>query len=283
LLEANSLLRKSAALTRQLEEEIVAAVRLDDVPNIDDEAAIFESADIVAAQIKIPPVLLEFLQARSRWQPMAKDEWSHRVRAACAIDLMLRAVFKQRLGKFGALIEGRQALDGLPPGTLLFSFHGAFVRLARPLFADAFPDGLQIDKRFTKDDSRGALFGSLRALQDGKRVLTAPDGNQGQLGAAVRVLGVETPVGEGAAYLAYTLGCNTAWYTVTRQERRFVTCVEAAPRREENEAFASFSERFWQFYAAKIEDNFTGDPRNISLLPRWRRPFTNHISLTSAT
>jgi hypothetical protein len=54
--------------------------------------------------------------------------------------------------------------------------------------------------------------------------------------------------------------------------------VEPMPRPEGKESFSSFSERFWQFYASRVEENFTGDPHNISLLPRWRRPFANYVS-----
>jgi hypothetical protein len=279
-MDVKSLLGVATPLTRQLEDEMLSAVRLEGIPNLHDEMSIFDSARIIADQIRIPDKLLDFLHAKSRWNPMPKAEWSLAVRSACAIDLMLRRVFKQRLGKFGNLIDNREALEKLPTGTLLVSFHGAFIRLARPLFAAAIPDGLQVHKRFAEEDSRGALFSSLRTLQDGKSLLMAADGTQGNMAGVptIRVFETETPVGSGTAFLAHTLGCETFWYALTRREMRFAVIIEKAPRREPSESLTSFSERFWQFYASKIEENFTGDPHNISLLPRWRRPFANYLS-----
>jgi hypothetical protein len=97
------------------------SVEVDDLPNLYNELAIFDNAKVLAQRIAIPEPLLRFLYSRSRWRPMTFEEWSHAVRVATAIDHILEVAFRIRLGRFNALIENRDALETLPPGTLLVS------------------------------------------------------------------------------------------------------------------------------------------------------------------
>src|SRR5690348_13757490 len=57
-MDIKSLLGVATPLARQLEDEMIAAVRLGGIPNLHDEMFVFDSARIVAEQIKIPDTLL---------------------------------------------------------------------------------------------------------------------------------------------------------------------------------------------------------------------------------
>src|SRR6185312_9719453 len=77
----------------------------------------------------------------------------------------------------------------------------------------------------------------------------------------------------GAAFLAHASGCNTAWYNFARDGRRFVPVIEPGPARADGESLAAFSQRLHDFFAMKVGDVFTGDPRNIMLFGRWAQCF----------
>jgi hypothetical protein len=96
-----------------------------------------------------------------------------------------------------------------------------------------------------------------------------PDGPYGRQSAEFQVLGRTLVGGDGAAFLAHAAGCNTAWHTFVRNGDQFAPVVEPGPTREKGETFSAFSERLHAFYAKKIEEAFTGDPRNIRVTGHW--------------
>ena len=247
------------------------------LPNIRDETKLIENASVLAKQIGIPDAVLSYLHRHSRWKAASRQQWLRDVRTACAIDLILRTEFTRRKpGNFSGLIDGADQLRALPNGTLLLTFHGGFVRLARRLFADLFASGIQID-RTVFNDARGGLFGALRSLQEGHHVLIAPDGPGGKTTSHVRVLDVRVPVASGAAFLAHTSGAPTAWYTVVRRGDRFAVEVEPGPQRHDKESYAAFEQRLIEFYGAKIEAMFNGDPQSLALSRRWQSAFQESL------
>jgi hypothetical protein len=252
--------RNAAALTSKL-------------PNVRDEKKLIENALEMADQLTIPDTVLSYLYRRSRWQSASREEWLRDVRTACAIDSILRTIFtRRRPGNFSHLVDGANQLQSLPEGTLLLTFHGAFVRIARQLFADVFPSGVQVD-RAGLGDAGGNLFNALRSLQDGHHVLIAPDGPGGKAVSQIRVFDFTVPVAGGAAFLAHASGCQTAWYSLVRKGEHFAVQIDLGPKCRADESYAAFEQRLAQFYGSRIEAAFSGDPRSLSLSRRWQSAF----------
>jgi hypothetical protein len=113
----------------------------------------------------------------------------------------------------------------------------------------------------------------LKFLQQGGVVLMGPDGMQGRRSVPLKVLGATAYIGAGAAFLAHASGSNTAWYTVVRKGECFAPTIEIGPTPRSGERSEEFSERLHVFYSRKIEEFFSGDPLNISLLRHWTKPF----------
>jgi len=235
-------------------------------------------AELQAREIEIPPQLLSFLYERSRGPALPFKEWSKYVRTACAIDLACQNAFKTKtLDAFTEAADQQQSLQRVSSSTLVLTFHGAFVSLARLAFVRQVPRGLLM-RRADARDGRTALFGALRSLQGGRSILLAPDGPYGTRSERLRVLGVKARMADSAAFLAYATNCATAWYTVVRRGEEFAVQLESGPAKQDGEDFAGFSLRLEEFYARQIENIFSGDPKNISLRPNWRRTFLDHLN-----
>lgn len=91
--------------------------------------------------------------------------------------------------------------------------------------------------------------------------------------ATFNVVGKQVAGGDGAAYLAAQSGCETGWFSLARENERFVPVIYKGPRKAENERFSEFKDRFYRFYSDKIESLLLGNPRNIVLGPKWVRAF----------
>lgn len=57
--------------------------------------------------------------------------------------------------------------------------------------------------------------------------------------------------------------------TLVRDGAGVAPNILIGPTREEGEGYRDFSERWFKFYAERLEETLTGDPRNISLRPFW--------------
>jgi hypothetical protein len=249
--------------------------------NIKDERRLIENGGVLAKQIAIPNEVVSYLYKQSRCKAASREQWLLEVRTACAIDLILRTEFSRRKpGNFSEFIDGADQLRYLPKGTLLLTFHGGFVQLARHLFAALFASGTQIG-RTVFDDARGGLFGALRSLQDGHHVLIAPDGPGGKMSGQIGVFDFTIDVAGGAAFLAHASGAPTAWYTMLRKGDRFAVQVELGPQRRDNESYAAFEQRLLEFYGSKVEAMFSGDPQSLSLSRRWQSAFQKGVSRPS--
>lgn len=249
-----------------------------------DATRLFENAEKIAPRITIGEPILNYLYENSRWQRLPRADWEREVRIACATDHIVFNFFPGlKLGGLAALVDQATMTNASrsvasSKGTLFLTFHGAHVLVAKKIFASAFERGLLLARHGTilgagaaKKDQRDALFALLRALEDGRNLFFAADGRNGRQTATLNVLGTATAAGEGAAFLAHASGCNTAWYTVVREDNRFVPIVEAGPTKAKGESLKNFSDRLYRFYSERIEAMFTGDPRNIVFRPRWGR------------
>jgi hypothetical protein len=184
------------------------------------------------------------------------------------------------LGKIDALLERLKSTAESSKGTLLVTFHGAFAPVAVELFRRRSAGGTTLagggileEGEDAVTDFKDAMFTALNKLRDGGVVLMTPDGQKGRQENQLKLLDIDAPVGEGAAFLAFTSGCNTGWYTVVRDGDGFAPLFEPGPSRRSGEKLGEFSERFHEFYARQIESIFTGDPRNIVIFGRWAKLF----------
>jgi len=263
---------------REARESVPSKERMDlfrGLDNLDRADDLFENAKKLADRVDIEQCALDFLYRHSRWNCSSQAAWEHEIKTAFAIEQIITSFF--RGGSLSETWIDRNAeIDAFKKlqsanGTLILASHAGFVKITQKLFTK--------NIRESKDGSgfmlRGrrkpgeALFIALRALQDGGTVFMAPDGHRGKQSATFNVLGKTIQGGDGAAFLAHSSNCHTAWYTTHREGERFVPVVELGPQRAEREPFAEFKKRLHDFYCEKLEQTFTGNPRNIVLRQRW--------------
>jgi hypothetical protein len=242
---------------------------------------LFENAVRISARVALPSSVLDVLYRNRRDTDVARDAWEREIRIACALDLLTRDFFKGRgLGNLSQFMDQQavhEAQAKLHPsgGTLFLTFHGGFVVMARKLFSTLFHDGISIQNHRSslnlsaKLDPAAALFNALRALQEKKSVIMSPDGPYGKHSCAMHVLGRRAEMADGAAFLAYEAKCDTAWFTVVRDDNGFLPDIQLGPRREDGERYGQFQQRLCDFYGERIDALYSGDPRNIALSKRW--------------
>ena len=244
-----------------------------------DPARLFENARRISTSLRPSGALLDHLFANSVCTRMNRAEWENEFLTSMAVDLLLRDFFRPvPLMKLGQYLDHAAAAETFAQlssarGMVLVAFHGSFVVLVRKLFEQV-NGGFMVqtggqDAPSPQSDSRGVLFVAMRALQEGRHVYLAPDGPYGSRNYSVGVFGIQRKVGEGAPFLAFHTGCETGWWSVARCDERFSPIVEPGPRRQEGENYDRFRDRFFRFYASKIEAVLTGDPQNLALSEGW--------------
>ena len=253
----------------------------------DDLSRLVETAEKMAAKPRDNEVL-DFLYRHTRVPLSSPEEWKAEVRCATSIEILLRDLFNEYApSMFGPVFEpvaSTQAAEWLQSrGALFLTLHSGFARLLRLFFQLFLPSGLMIQNfKFSQrsldaSNPAAALFGAMRALEDGRPVYIAPDGPFGTPAGAIEVLGASCAVTGGAAFLAYETRCETAWCALRRDGRAFIPVIERGPKREDGESFPEFRDRLMGFYASMIESVFTGDPRSLALSGTWRNLFLKVI------
>lgn len=234
---------------------------------------LIQRADRLLSRIDFPQSDLDKLYEVGRDREVPIELWHKQVVGANCINQMLREfVPAARHSGFVAAERRRSAFEGITGPCVIFSFHGSFIPILHAVFKAQFDNGYPLGVVTAAQDPRAALFTGLRALQDKKVVLIAPDGSEG-LNFEIEVLGSKSMIGEGAAFLAYEGKCPAVWFIIVREDDAFVPVVIPFPARQPGEKYRQFKERFAQFYAERVLDFFTGDPRNFVRTPRWGHLF----------
>jgi hypothetical protein len=259
----------------------------DKAPRVSDAASLFRKSEEYSREFPVSARALDYLYAHSSWTNLSRPDWEKTTRCACAMYRILRRSRRalpwdelMGLSKIDALLDGLKSTAEFPKGTLLVTFHGAFAPVAVELFRQRCAGGATLagggvlqEGMEAMADFKDAMFTALNRLRDGGIVLMTPDGQKGRQEGELKLLGITSPAGEGAAFLAFTSGCNTGWYTVVRDGDGFAPVFEPGPSRRSGEKFAEFSGRFYEFYARQIESIFAGDPRNMVIYGRWAKLF----------
>jgi lauroyl/myristoyl acyltransferase len=256
---------------------------------------LFESAEALSGRIDLPRPLLDRLFARTRIKTMPRAQWERQIRSAFAVDHITKDLLPASIERarrwFGDAIKldersveqakgVLQTMDSTK-GLLVVTFHGGFSRMALVLYQHLFEDGVIVlgGKSARKDrpandkyivvwqNERTALFQALRALQDRKTLWIGGDAPFGNRAVSIDMLGSPLPVPDGPSFLAYETGCNTAWLSYVREGRGMAPVLVAGPVREGKEKYKEYKTRWLKFYAERIDEFLTGDPRNIALRP----------------
>lgn len=254
-----------------------------DVADPGDPDLLFENAEIVA-DTHGPWPALDYLYEFAREPKLPREAWTRRVMVASCIEYLLEDFFYQTppwemIGMFDPerIDEAVRALSS-PRGMVAMTFHAGFSVNVIHFFAAFLKDGLMISPTArtefgalsAKDPAR-TLIAALRALRDGRSICIAPDGEVGKPRGTIQLLGAECAVNDGAAFLAYESGCDTALFTMLRNGRLFVPLVVPGPSRAAGETFKAFGKRLMEFYRDRIEEHFLGDPDNLAISKEWRR------------
>jgi hypothetical protein len=240
----------------------------------------FEDAKQLASAIPIAEPVLAFLFAKTRCCAMSLAHWEQQVRLATAFDVnmtrfgstaLIKDIEKQidRTVKAGVIRE----LTAAP--TLAIGFHGGYSVPRRKLFARLLPQGVVLGAsgKYAAHDGAFALFAAREALLENRPVLMAPDGRFGKESGTIAVLGAHLPVTDGAPFLAHATGCKVKWFALTWSGIGFTLQTIPGPQRQDGERFSDYRRRFYDFYAERLEEAFTGDPMNLPLIQNWRLTF----------
>ncbi len=241
---------------------------------------LFPDAAVLSEKISLDEAAFRYLRQHSRLQEMDEASWTASARRSMAMGMLLDRLDYHDLIALVGQESVAEAFDSLEPGTLFLMFHCGFIRAAKRLFTGYVPTsgkpGLLLAPGGTHaaaHNPRQALFGALRSLQDGHNLWLAPDGPLGKQSVTFNVLGTKSTGGEGAALLAHTARCPTAYFRLAVQGERLVLIVEQGPRVEKGENFIDFGQRFHRAYENKLAELLTGDPAILAMRPRWLRVF----------
>jgi hypothetical protein len=273
--------------------EVLKHLKFGGIDNFERPNELFSNARILASRITLSKEMSNHLFANSRAKGASRADWENSVKTAFAIQHLIvdggiseaaqnelvdeqakQTVLEQLDQSKGALV----LLCHAGFSTVRFSFLKDHINniiymastASRPQSGRGAPDRISVNL-----DARAGLFAGLKALLQKKVVLLAPDGKQGAQKSSISVLGKKTPIGEGAAFLAYESKCDTFWFAMKRSDERFIPVMMRGPSRLKAEKFPEFQDRFVQFYEDMLNDFFSGDPRNLMLTPRWARVFSD--------
>lgn len=256
-----------------------------DLPDLLEPGAVNANARIVAGRLKGWDKIAAQLHARSRVSGMVFAEWKQQFLESIAIAMIQLHFIPDGASWFPDpasdpdFARAVAALNG-DRGTLVLAYHCGFRQLFVEFFRSFAQDALVIHDR-TGDasgengavsaaaDPRAALFTAYRRLRAGGQVYLAPDGPNANRGRTIRVLDVDLPVAEGAAFLASQLRARVVWLCVRRDGDRFLPVIVEGPVREKQEREDDYEKRFWQFYACCIEHHLSGMPGDIAIGGRW--------------
>jgi len=255
----------------------------------------FHAVDEFSNRADVGPRISAFLYANRSDKNVSYLKWLEKVRAAELVKHIqadawsvakllkegkLDRALIPRFPDIGQLVDRErtmaffQSLD-TSRGLLLTTFHGAYVPFATICFLRFMPDQYVLGINAGANqinavaDRRGAAYRAVKALQGGKTLLMAPDGRALGQTSNITVFGLPLEVADGAPAIAYESGCKTGWYTVIRVGDRLVPEYDEGPTRIAGENFEMFKNRWWKYYASRIERCFAGDAINISLRAFW--------------
>ncbi len=242
-----------------------------------DVADALEDAKRRANEIEIGQPILDLLYGKTRWISLARAEWERQVRVATAFDENLTRfgcprLLKQIANQVATPFRAAVAPDLTSAPTLAITYHGGFSVSLRRLFGHFFPEGvvIAINGRHPARNGAFALFAGREALLAAKPVFMAPDGRFGKETATVSVLGAQLPLTDGAPFLAHVTGCRVIWFALRWTDHGFAVEARAGPPRQTEQPFREYRERFYQFYAARLEEALTGDPASLPLTVNWK-------------
>jgi hypothetical protein len=265
----------------------------------------FRAVDGFSVFATISPQITELLFGNRNDKGIALEEWMRDLRTAetskhlladASTILKLRKMARKRalppldrahyppFPEFAKLIDverGKSFFAGLDvsKGLLLCTIHDGHLVLAKRCAAVCMPERYLLATN-AKGPNRidvgahASAFQAVKILRNKKMLLMVADARRAvQQSTETNILGIPIAFADGAPTIAFESGCATGWYTVARDGDRFMPVCVVGPSRKEKESFVDFKERWWNFYAAQIEDLFTGHPRNITLAQFWPKVF----------
>jgi hypothetical protein len=251
----------------------------------------------LSSRLTLTTALLERLYSNSRFRELGREEWERRLRTAFCVD-HITSDAGQLIPHFTQKkipLEGNRSLDVLidldaakaafaqlksSQGALFVLLHGGFTGLVISTFR-RMKNGVIVGRGAagrpatpnyigTDTDPRTALFQMMRAIEDGKSVLVAPDALIGTMASSMQVLGSNVPMADGTPFIAFESGCETVWISMQRKGDFFTPNLVPGPVRSGGEGFKSFKQRRLDFYAGEVEGLLRGDPINLAVRPgRW--------------
>lgn len=268
-----------SALPIRLEETVPLATRL-------------------SSNLDLTQALRDRLYQNTRCIEFGREEWERRLRTAFCVDHITTdsGFLIPRFTRTNISRDDDRSLDVLidldaakasfsqfksPNGILFVFLHGGFAPLVISAFRRIEQSGVVVGRGAkgrapkpnfigTDTDPRTALFQMMRAIQDGKSVLVAPDAQIGTMVSSIQVLGRDVPMADGTPFVAYESGCETVWISMQRAGDRFTPNLVPGPVRSEGEGFNPFKRRWLDFYAEQVEGLLRGDPINLAVRPgRW--------------
>lgn len=271
----------------------LSALKYRDI-SISSDEDIFDAAEKLSGRMDIDPRFLDHLFGYRQDKSSTRGEWEHQVRVAFCLDHLTAdrpqpgpAKFSW-VAAFNRLFDQdakKQAYDSLDfaNGILFAVFHGGLYSVAFETFKENFRNSVifsasvgQPKQSSTKwigikDDPGAALMMALRAMGRGTALLMANDGRHGTRAHQAKVMDRFIWSANGAAFIAYESGCQTVWYVVLREGRRFIPTFVPGPKPDKGETFEKFSARWLSFYWRQVELLLTGSPSSMAVRRPWNK------------
>jgi hypothetical protein len=257
----------------------------------DPERGLLSLASLAAERLHVRPVLGETLFQSSPFE-LSRQEWDRLFRVGLALDHLVAdrrhlGITTNRVLSYADMPRWTEIANALQatPRMVCVMFHGAHLSVTRALHSQQ--DGwiaLQANEANNRDrvaastDTKRALFLLFRQVENGKRVLIAPDGRWGKRLAPFTILGRQFTAGEGAAFIAYHARAELHWLHMEMRDDRFLPVCIKGPSVAAGESYQSYKERWNDFYANQIRSVVTGRPEGIALRMPWLRVFGSSLA-----
>lgn len=250
---------------------------------------IFDIAEKISVRFDPDMPFIEQVYNHRSSADISEPEWQRRFSIASCIEHLTRDYHMspaRRMVDFGSyndlinfskinkILEELDRSDGL----LVLNWHGGLRLPALAALEKLFPGFLTITAAVGKNERAistsggavgSALFTAMRAVSDGKVVMTSQDGSNGNRSHSVLLAGRSIPTANGAALIAYETNCTCLFWTVLPEGGEFVPVCAIAPKPVRREKFEDFSDRWIAFYWEQIDAMMKGDPSRMAIGRLW--------------
>jgi hypothetical protein len=233
----------------------------------------------LSRRIWVDEQVLRFIYRKAAPPRMRFGDWKRQVYLACGLEEAARDCGRLGTAVMQFIKNDEDIFEKSPrgrKGEVVLVHHGGFMSPKLAYFVRNAENGVVFASKQQRTrhviaaaSPRTALLAAYRSLSGGEKLYIGLDARNGSAFQSVSVLGIPVQLGAGAAFAAYEASSLVSWYGMRWDGVQFAPWKVSGPQRVSQESFAAYSGRFFQFYVSHLENYFTSEPHNMSLLPFW--------------